>query len=68
MTRTHILVELVRFVHLVGFGLFCIQPALQEFGIVLREGLIPLFDLAELELQRADLVVEDLLGRVKVCS
>lgn len=50
MSRFHVLVELVRLVHLVCLGLFGVQPALQEFGIVFCQRLIPLFDLPELQL------------------
>jgi hypothetical protein len=58
--RAHVLVELICFVHFVRFGLFGVQPALEEFGVVFREGLITVFDLAEFKLECADLVVEDL--------
>ena len=58
--RLHVLVELVRLVELVCFGLLRVKPALEELGVVLREDLVALLDLAELELEGADLVVEDL--------
>ena len=60
LARLHVLVELVRLVDLVCFGLFRVKPALEELGVVLREDLVALLDLAELELEGADLVVEDL--------
>ena len=58
--RLHVLVELIRLVELVRFGLLRVEPALEELGIVLREDLVALLNLAELELEGADLVVEDL--------
>ena len=58
--RLHVLVELVRLVELVCLCLLRVEPALEELGIVLREDLVALLDLAELELEGADLVVEDL--------
>ena len=58
--RLHVLVELVRLVELVCLGLLRVEPALEELGVVLREDLVAFLDLAELELEGADLVVEDL--------
>ena len=57
MSCAHVLVELVRLVHLVDLGLFGVEPALEELRIVAREVLVSVLDLAELELQRADFVV-----------
>lgn len=56
----HVDVEIVRFVHLVYFGLFGVEPALEEFSVVPCEVLVAFFDLTEFELERADLVVENL--------
>ena len=60
LARLHVLVELVRLVELVCLCLLRVEPALEELGVVLREDLVALLDLAELELEGADLVVEDL--------
>lgn len=57
MSRSHGLIELVCLVHLVGVGLLRIEPSLEEFRVVLRQGLISLLDLTQLKLQRRDLVV-----------
>ena len=60
LARLHVLVELVRLVQTVHFRLFRVQPALQELCVVLREDLIAFFNLAKLELEGVDLVMEDL--------
>ena len=60
LARLHVLVELVRLVQTVHFRLFRVQPALQELGIILRKDLIAFFNLAQLELEGIDLVMEDL--------
>lgn len=57
---THVLIEVIRLVHLVRFGLLRVEPALEELRVVLLQDTVPLLDLSELELERADLVVEDL--------
>lgn len=51
MSRTHVLVEVIRLVHLVCFCLLCVEPALQEFRVVSRKDGVTLFNLAELELK-----------------
>lgn len=63
MPGAHVDVKIVRFVHLVDFGLFGVEPALEEFSVVPCEVLITFFDLAEFELKRADLIVENLSSR-----
>ena len=57
VSRAHVLIELVRLVHLVDLGLFGVEPALEELRVVAREVLVSVLDLAELELERADFVV-----------
>lgn len=65
MPGAHVDVEVIRFVHLVDFGLFGVEPALKKFGVVPCEILVTFFDLAEFELKRADLIVEDLSGETE---
>lgn len=60
VSRSHVFIKVHRFVHLVGLRLLVIEPALEEFGIVLCENLITLLDLTELELECVDLIVENL--------
>jgi len=60
MLRTHVFVELVRLIHLVGLDLFGIEPALEKLGVILGKGGIAFLYLAKLKLQGADLVVQDL--------
>ena len=60
MLRTHAFIELVRLVHLVGLCLFGIEPALKKLGVILGKDGIAVLYLAKLELQGADLVVQDL--------
>lgn len=60
VSRAHVLVKVHRFVHLVGLRLLIIEPALEEFGIVLCKDLIALLDLTELELKCVDFIVKDL--------
>lgn len=50
MLRPHGFIKLVCLVHFIGFDLFGVEPALEELGIVFREGLIALLDLAKFEL------------------
>lgn len=60
MSRAHVFVKVHRFVHLVSLNLLVIEPALEKFGVVLCEDLIPLLDLTELELKGVDLIVKNL--------
>ena len=48
--RLHVLVELIRLVELVRFGLLGIQPPLKQRGIVLGQVLIAFLDLVKLKL------------------
>ena len=60
VSRAHVFVKVHRFVHLIGLHLLVIEPALEEFGVILCEDLITLLDLTELKLKRVDLVVKNL--------
>lgn len=57
MPRAQVLVEIVCLVHLVSLYLLGVEPALEELGVVPGEDLVAFLDLAELELERVDLVV-----------
>jgi hypothetical protein len=57
LLRAHLLVEVVRLVQLVRLGLLRVEPALEELGVVLGKDLVALVQLAQLELERVDLVV-----------
>ena len=59
--RLHVLVELIRLVELVRFGLLRVEPALEQLRVVLLEDAVALLDLAQLELEGAYLVVQDLI-------
>ena len=48
--RTHILVEVVRFVHLIHLCLLRIKPTLQQLRVISRKNRITLLDLAQLQL------------------
>lgn len=63
VSRAHVFIKIHCFVHLVGLRLLVVEPALEEFGIVLCEDLITLLDLTELELKCVDLIVKNLSKR-----
>lgn len=60
MPRAHVFVKVQCFVHFVSLRLFVVEPALKKFGVVLREGLIALLDLTQLQLKCIDLVMKNL--------
>lgn len=60
MSGAHVLIKGICFVHLVGLCLLCVQPPLQELGIVLLKVLITLFDLSKFQLECTDFIVKNL--------